>query len=373
MSCAVRRVALRSAALAAALGFLEIPASALESYSGVYIFGDSLVDSGNAQEAANFIDSLPFPFPSADDPAPASAGYFNGRLTNGYNVADLLSIELAGGLPKTSFPFGFPTPLGPFPIFEPGGNRINFAYGGAQAVGGKWYIPDLTDQVDAYSALSGGADAGALHIIVIGGNDLRRLVPQIGPTASATEAASLISFAANTILDQVDRLFDLGADNILLTAMPDIGLLPLYEGGEDEELKRSAGSQYAAEFDNLLLSGIGSLSLPPADELIFFSLRGFADEIFEDPAAFGFTNLTQPCLGVMAPSPSIDCSGFFFFDEIHPTTAVHQLAANAILNELKGPAVVPEPASWIMLLLGFAAIGVAMRRACGITRWAAAG
>src|SRR4030095_6974926 len=76
---------------------LSLPAAAL-SYSNLFVFGDSLVDTGNTQPLVVGLGGA--------DPTPAAAGYFDGRFANGINFADVVNIadgegsidhRLAGG------------------------------------------------------------------------------------------------------------------------------------------------------------------------------------------------------------------------------------------------------------------------------------
>ena len=72
-------------------------------YSGVFVFGDSLVDAGNALKLAQWYGGLPFT--DLPDGAPtASLGYFQGRFSNGYNFADLVTNKTIGVVTKTIFP-----------------------------------------------------------------------------------------------------------------------------------------------------------------------------------------------------------------------------------------------------------------------------
>src|SRR3954468_17473299 len=105
------------------------------NYTGVFVFGDSLVDSGNALKLANLYSDLTFS--DLPDGAPTAAlGYFNGRFTNGYNFADLIANKYTGQVTKPVFPFGYEDPWLGVPIdpfaSDPNGNTLNFAYGGAQ-------------------------------------------------------------------------------------------------------------------------------------------------------------------------------------------------------------------------------------------------
>src|SRR4051794_25633320 len=106
----------------------------MPGFTGVYVFGDSLVDSGNALRAAQLLNDIPFN--SLPNGAPtADKGYFQGRFTDGYNFADLVANKFVGAPTDHTFPYGFETPLFgatiPF-ASKPTGVNLNFAYGGAQ-------------------------------------------------------------------------------------------------------------------------------------------------------------------------------------------------------------------------------------------------
>src|SRR5688500_16378331 len=135
------------------------------AYSGVYVFGDSLVDSGNALKLAETYDY--FPFTSLPDGAPTSGkGYHSGNFTNGWTLVDLISNKYLGVTTKTVFPFGYDEPFLGISfgfVSDPDGNNLNFAYGGAQIRQGDEAVPDIDDQTDAFrDAVDGDADPDAL-------------------------------------------------------------------------------------------------------------------------------------------------------------------------------------------------------------------
>ena len=79
------------------------------AYSSVYVFGDSLVDAGNALKLAEWYGDLTFS--DLPDGAPAAEdGYFQGRFTDGYTFADLLSNKAIGSVTRPVFPYGFEGP-----------------------------------------------------------------------------------------------------------------------------------------------------------------------------------------------------------------------------------------------------------------------
>src|SRR5579871_5035334 len=109
------KIVLLAAAMAASV--TAAPASA-GTYSALYVFGDSLVDSGNDYIAT-----------SGAQP-PASGGYNAGRFSNGYNAADYLNFALFGSYSAPEL-----------------GGGTNYAFGGALAASDANGIPDLADQV----------------------------------------------------------------------------------------------------------------------------------------------------------------------------------------------------------------------------------
>ena len=108
-------------------------------------------------------------------------GYFEGRFTDGYNFADLVSNKMLLVATRPHFRTASRTRYSastlPF-VSRPTGANLNFAYGGAQAIQGNEDVPDLDDQTDAYRNFA-TADPNALYIVTMGGNDVRELVPRL--------------------------------------------------------------------------------------------------------------------------------------------------------------------------------------------------
>src|SRR5438445_2150367 len=120
--------------------------------SGAYVFGDSLVDPGNDLRAAQLFHELPFAFLPRGAPT-ADKGYFEGRFTDGYNFADLISNKLLHEPTTATFPYGFADSVLGFSIpfvNRPGGNNLSFAYGGALAIQSGDPPPGLDAQTDIY-------------------------------------------------------------------------------------------------------------------------------------------------------------------------------------------------------------------------------
>lgn len=351
-----------------------------DDYSGVYIFGDSLVDSGNAKKAANTFD---FFFPGIDDPAPTAAGYYQGRFSNGYNYADRISLAVTGKPAKTVFPYGFPLPLlGQIRQSQPSGNNLNFGYGGAQAIQGDENVPGFRGQIDAYKALPGYADPNALYVVNFGGNDLFQVIEK---GYSATQTADYLTRVSVRVAEQTARLEASGAQHILVAGAPDIGLVPKYSILADsvEGSVRAKATAAAVQLDQKLEAALGKLgpSTGFTADLELFSFIDFTNALLDDPTLFGLPanmNFKNQCILARKPDAygNIDCTGYAFFDKVHPTKGVHRaifgaitdllfpaplagLASTSVIATVRAAAV-PEPLA--VGFLGLASIALAWRR-----------
>ena len=297
-------------------------------YSGVFVFGDSLVDAGNVLELAETYDD--FPFTSLPNGAPTTAnGYFDGRFTNGYTFADLISNKYLGIATKPVFPFGYDDPyfgisFGFFP--DPSGNNLNFAYGGAQIRQGDEPVPDMDDQTDAFrDAVDGDADPNALHLFAFGANDIGDLVTASGSWPDLASATAILQRAANEYIEEVRQLIDIGAQHILLLGVPDVGIQPYYNGSIDEAARRSAATEYCALLDTMIRDQLGLLQLPGVT-LTYVGFTDMADDVLATMAQLYGASEIFP----------VNLSNEVFFDLRHPTTQVNALAAAYLIDRLSG-------------------------------------
>ncbi len=306
---------IRSFAIAAALAFPSLASAA--SFSTYYVFGDSLVDAGNVRIATGGAT------PSA------ALGYFRGRFTNGYDYTDLLSIAT----------FGTPTVAS-----LAGGN--NFAWGGARVVANTSdTIPDLGLQLGAYAARAMGVgDPNALYVLNFGGNDVFAL--GTGDTGGLT-AEQYSAQVVTQYTDSVRYLNSLGAKNILITGIP------------------NAAVPIAVALDARLQVALDALTpqLSQGTNFYRYSFINFFNTVATNPGSLGLPPLRTDttCLRAQTPGPNIDCTGFFYFDDVHPTAAVQAAAARDI-NRQFALAPVPEASTWTMMIVGFGVVGATLRR-----------
>ena len=67
-------------------------------------------------------------------------------------------------------------------------------------------------------------------------------------------------------------------------------------------------------------------------DLSFLDTFGLEDAAVANPAAYGFTNVTDPCFNGVTVCANPD--QYLFWDDLHPTAAGHQLLADAALARL---------------------------------------
>lgn len=300
------------------------------AYSSVTVFGDSLVDAGNVLRLADWYDGLPFTDPI--DAAPtADKGYYDGRFTNGFTYADLISNKYIGQVTKPIFPYGYEDPyigirISPFSS-DPSGNNLNFAYGGAQMHRGEESVPDIDGQTDAWrDAVDGDADPNGLYLFSFGANDVHDLVPMDEPWADLATAQQALEAAASEFIHEISGVIRDGARNILVTGVPDIGVQPYYNGAPDEAERRAVATQYAHMLDEMVRTGLSELQQSTGVEIHYVSFEAMADYVLDEMTQIYGSGAIYP----------LNTSSLVFFDKAHPTTQMHALAAAYLIDQLKG-------------------------------------
>ncbi len=317
---------------------LPLKASAA-SFSKLFVFGDSLSDPGNAFNATKALG----------DPTkvlPPSPPYFDGRFSNGPVWAEYFGNEL--GLSPTPV-----TALGN----QPANDGINFAFGGSTTGKNNAIAPDLPTgiltQVDLFTEplkrTNQKADPDALYTVWGGGNDYlfgNNIDPTV-PIANLTNA--------------VKSLTDIGAKNILVFNLPDLGQLP----STSTDPATSAGLSTLSALHNSALSATLAGFAQPGLNIIPVDVNSLVREIKANPGQYGFKDATNSCLvgdfNAIAAGIATLCNNpddFAFFDGVHPSTRVHKLIALSALSKVKYSATsVPEPSAGIGIV-ALGAIGV---------------
>jgi outer membrane lipase/esterase len=337
---------MRKLVLVSVFAFVLVPFSeALAGYSGLFVFGDSLSDSGN-----NAIVLTPnlTPVPIAGNDFVATFPYASGRYTNAQVWAQLLASSFALSanpslLGGTDYAFGGAEtgPLTPNPL--PGGLLNPFP-------------PSLETQVAFFLAQRGPLIPGnALYVVEGGGENARdALTATGGCNGSAACIGGIIrstaaGFAAD--IENIDsKLEAAGAKNLVVWDVPDLGKAPAVLAAGP--LASTLGTTIAAAMNNALLGAIGT-----DPDVKVFDVFSLVNDVIADPGAFGLSNVTDAC----AQFPSCDPSQFLFWDGIHPTSVAETIISDAI-----EALVVPEPST--LALLAFAVLAFGLIRCAGDTR-----
>jgi phospholipase/lecithinase/hemolysin len=283
------------------------PLASASSFSSIVVYGDSLSDNGNLYAAT--LGLVPGP------------PYVDGVFSNGPVAAQQLATLLDA--PLLDFAFGGAT--------TGVGNIID---GGTPTSFGLLHLPGMETELAASAGLvPPAAIPSSLFIVWGGADDFESLS---NPTVAQSE--TLAQSAVTDVDGIVAALQTEGATDILVPNLPDLGSTPEFNGD-------AAAIAYSDTFDAALAA-----TLPSGATL--FNTDALLNTILADPGAYGFTNTTTPCISAAA-NPA--CTGYLFFDDIHPTTAADTILAQDFEAAVEPAATTPEPSS--LLLLGSGLVG----------------
>ncbi|MDO9285576.1 MAG: SGNH/GDSL hydrolase family protein, partial [Aquabacterium sp.] len=311
-----------------ALAVAGLAAAPAQAYTGLFVIGDSISDSGNEAAATGMFS----PLPDGNSFVPSLAYAPYGTFSNGF----AWTTQLAGMLGLAADPFYL------------GGS--NFAFGGARVSGADVPTPTLTTQLGYFLGATGGAaPGGALYIVQGGANDARDAALAVGGGADlfTTAGAAGVAYAAG-IGNIVDQLQAAGAQHILVVNTPNIGVTPAARA-----VPGGAGA-YAGAVVSGVMNGFLANRMAGEAGVQMFDAYSFLSGAVMNPGAFGFANVTDAC-GVVGGG--VDCDTALFWDGIHPTAKMHGAIAGAVFAQ-----VVPEPATYGLMAMGLLLVGAAARR-----------
>jgi outer membrane lipase/esterase len=294
------------------------PLALAAAFSNLYVFGDSLSDSGQYPDifgghlslrATNRIDPL--------NPRSETARVWSQYFSQYLGLGPLLPSNPVAGTPGNNYA-----------VVKYTSDKI------------------LSSITDKYLVREPVANPQALYVVWGGGNDL---LNARNSRASGGDAAGLISAstkAADNIVAGIDALWKAGGRYILVPNLPNIGDIPeSYLLGNDYI---AAGNDAVRVFNNRLLSRLNSsgINVIQADE------HTFINEMIANPSRFGFSTENHKCVafdgasftnipavegingaGSLAPDPS----RYIFFDGIHPTTYASDIISQYYISILAAP------------------------------------
>lgn len=270
-------------------------------FSSVFVYGDSLSDTGNI-------------FAASGGTIPMSPPYYMGRFSNGILAPEYLAAALHA--PLTSFAWGGATTgIG------------NSGDGGTQTSFGMFNLPGMETQVfKTLGSIPPALIPTSLFVVWGGPDDFI--------------SGGTVQRGVTDVLTIVGALQLAGAQHILVPGMPDLGLTPAYFGDP-------SATAFSFAFDQGLQA-----NLPKG--ATYFDTFGFMHLVVNNPGAFGFTNVTSPCL--VGSTPCANPNQYLFWDDLHPTTAADQILAGQFASA------VPEPSTLLMLVTGIGGLAGVVRR-----------
>lgn len=312
------------------------------TFDQLYVIGDSVVDPGNIfQLTGGLVPQTP----------PYAGRFSNGPLAVEF-LAEALMLEPAL---ITDVPSGADISDG-----------IYAAIGGAGTGLDNIVAPDLLPntgalaQAGALSALGIAPTEDALFFYLAGANDF-------AGGADIPPQTDIAVPLQNTAI-ALQLLIESGAQNILVSNLPDISQTPRFSGLPDPST--AALSSLIASYNAGLSGLLAGLSVgAPEVNITEFDLNGLFSDVIENPAQFGFSDVTTSCLSDFTFPVDADFTvcdapdSFLFWDDFHPTTQFNALAATAVLDQLQEPEAVPESGMAPSLVaLGAIAAGLQLRR-----------
>jgi phospholipase/lecithinase/hemolysin len=347
---AFRNLALAAGLAAVALG-TSTTAQQKVDYHALFVFGDSLADTGNdfiLTKAAGFDPAIP----PSESPHQT---YYQGRFTNGPNAFDYLWSLIQQGPQSELTPFlatqqlvPAPCPAAPFvtPTELPKKGAVNFAFGGSGTgectiTPGGFFVPGLRTQVQWLGLTHAAkfASKKALYAIVSGANDYL-----------ASPPANPVDVVAN-ITNAVRDLSEFGARDIIVLNLPDLGSLPI--SAPLPPPIRDALTGLSTLHNVLLKQSLENLtpSLPDDSKVILINFHDFVEALRGDPS-FVYTTpaidtlfpptfpphsvclFTNPATCPDVPTFDVD-SKFLFWDAEHPTTSADKLLSQYVYDALQ--------------------------------------
>ena len=305
-----------------ALGLTSVASA--QSYNQIVVFGDSLSDGGSYTP---YVRTLGVP-------GAGSVTYFKFTTNQGNTWVE----DIAGKFGLT---------LAPNAVVAGG---TNYAEGGARVelptAGSNAATPQLpiATQIDEYLASGQHFSSNSLVILQGGANDIfDAFFHSANPAAQLQINIPVALLGTNLdgsggMAAQILKLQSAGAKNLVIANLPDIGYTPAFSLGAGGAA--NPGTQASVAFNQ----GLRQVLQQVGGNVLYFDTFSLFHEVQANAAAYGFTNTTTPaCLTssslLCTPATTVPggATNYFFADSVHPTTAAHQIWADAVIAQIQAP------------------------------------
>ncbi|MEM1074528.1 MAG: SGNH/GDSL hydrolase family protein [Pseudomonadota bacterium] len=324
-------------------------ASITDPFTSFWVLGDSLSDNGNAAAMFEAVAGFPAPAGPLQQPGVSSDGF---TWVEDFNDA----------------------------FDEAGKANANLSFGGALARDDGTSVPDLAAQIDAGTEFEATFNIGIPVTQTVdkypdGQGGLMAREPQWGDTPLVTVfiggndylAAANAAFAGDfsllptlvqdtlgVVQTQIDALVNAGVNDFVVMTLPDFEQIPLFNGPGAGLGAQLGGS--AALYNEQLQSYLAGLSANVTVVDVFSALSD--DDLL---APLNLIDTENACVAAGVS----DCSGYLYYDNIHPTKKGHDLIAKLTregLRETYELQPVPLPAPALMLITAITGLTLVRRR-----------
>ncbi|WP_114565573.1 SGNH/GDSL hydrolase family protein [Spiroplasma phoeniceum] len=313
-------------------------------FTNYYILGDSLSDSHGIEKLIKNSFKLDIKI-GTDDPSDLE-NYQNGSLTNGNTAAVLLNDKLGFDEIKPGIPNDLDSDFG-----------RNYAIAGATAADVAGTVGVLLNRVTIEKQAQALVSQHKLRstdlvLFEIGGNDLFQIIDTTDPQvelAMMQQSVERIKVALFTLLNN-------GVRKILFSDAPNVSIIPRYNSNSqdsDENLKKRANN-IATEFHSRVTKMIELANSYYNNAIRNWGLYDnlpvlmteFKTRHPQSNVTVNFNNLNLDFMKIIeeeklnaqrnpALPSNANVDDYFFFDIVHPTREVHQLAMEHYYQTVK--------------------------------------
>jgi outer membrane lipase/esterase len=310
---------MRKSHLLAGAAVLALAAAHAAQAGSLYVFGDSLSDTGNLYK---LIGQPPPP-------------YYEGRFSNGP-----VWVEYLPGLTGLSFT-----------------TANDYAYGGAYTgdltYGGTNYgdniedasipganLPGVNDELTQFAATGQRFGRNDVVTLWIGANNYFFYSNFV--EADPADATAIVTQAVTTTVGQLTSdattLIGLGARTLIVPNLPDLGVTPDYNSSAQSA---ALGDAFSINHNTVMPVYMEMLHQQTGANIIVLNEEQLLNTVIANPAAYGFSNVTQACIDVATcvTGSTATQNTYLFWDGVHPTTAAQDIIAKyaaASLTALDG-------------------------------------
>jgi phospholipase/lecithinase/hemolysin len=253
--------------------------------------------------------------------------YFQGRFSNGPVAFEYLWDLIASNAGGDVKPF-----LSTLRVPQEG--AVSFAFGASgtgfiEQVPGSLFVPGLNGQVELLRVGLRGRKAPprALYAIFSGANDY---------LAASADDPPVPSVVVGNIVKAVTKLYALGARDVMVLNLPDLGLIPLVPDDLRPVLSglTLVHNRLLVQALNALAASLPDLRLVPVDVYSFTQTLAAGKDLTPAlPFPVSYCLFTNP--GLCPNVPTFDVPPqYFFWDAEHPTTATHGALGAFLYSQL---------------------------------------